>query len=129
MQTLSTPYFGPRTPNIRDTLHGLICPLRSVVSFFAPWIRTATPTRVNTSTHQAPSKLPAPMRTQCAANASSFKAPALVAASPSLANPVRSLRVIDGSCSTQSAGRMKIVGRFSDVCAELDRMCQHESSH
>jgi hypothetical protein len=53
----------------------------------------------------------------------------LVAASPSLANPVRSLRVIDGSCSTQSAGRMKIVGRFSDVCAELDRMCQHESSH
>jgi hypothetical protein len=63
-----------------------------------------------------------------AANASRFSTPVTAIKPAATANSVRALRVIDGSCTTQSAGRMKIVGRFSDVCAELDRMCKNDSS-
>jgi hypothetical protein len=41
---------------------------------------------------------------------------------------LRVLRVVDSSCSAHSAGRMVISGRFSDVCAELDRMSRQEAA-
>lgn len=38
--------------------------------------------------------------------------------------PLRVVRLVDANCTSHSAGRMMISGRFSDVCAELDRLSQ-----
>lgn len=120
MQTLSTPYLGTPSHGLFGTLHGLSSPLRSIVNFFAPWTR-AVAAASSLATPQV-----RPLSSRQAANANSFAAPRLVKPVPASIKPVRALRVIDSSCTAQSAGRMKIVGRLSDVCAELDRMCQDE---
>jgi hypothetical protein len=148
MQTLSTPYFDLPPHSIRDTLGALGSPLRGVVRFFAPWTKTEPATRANRAMTAVPATRASTSSVACvvpalsvqstpsvhapsrfAANASRFSAAVNTVKPPAPANSVRALRVIDGSCTTQSAGRMKIVGRFSDVCAELDRMCTSESSH
>ena len=60
-----------------------------------------------------------------AANSHRFDSPGMRS---SHVNRLRVLRVVDASCSAHSAGRMVISGRFSDVCAELDRMSRQEAA-
>ena len=60
-----------------------------------------------------------------AANSHRFNPPGKASAQ---INRLRVLRVVDASCSAHSAGRMVISGRFSDVCAELDRMSRQEAA-
>lgn len=60
-----------------------------------------------------------------AANSHRFNPPRKASAQ---INRLRVLRVVDASCSAHSAGRMVISGRFSDVCAELDRMSRQEAA-
>lgn len=114
---------------LRALGHAVIRPLRraagSADSF--PAIHTATrvsnssaPRTVVTDLGAGPSgqRLPA-------ANSHCFNPPRK---SPAQVNRLRVLRVVDASCSAHSAGRMVISGRFSDVCAELDRMSRQEAA-
>lgn len=41
--------------------------------------------------------------------------------------PLRVARLLEQQSSPLSAGRMVISGRFSDVCAELDRLIAHQN--
>ena len=52
--------------------------------------------------------------------------PTAIAKSPSI--PLRVMRVMDHGSSPLNAGRMVMSGRFADVCAELDRLTEHQSN-
>ena len=130
METLGTSSLSPVGAGMPSAWHVLVSPLQAVVSFFAPW-RESLPADKN---HQAPRNMPGMShgvivhRGLLAANSQQFH--------PRQRNPqeicppatVRVLRVVDASCSSHSAGRMRISGRFSDVCAELDRLSQQEAA-
>lgn len=42
--------------------------------------------------------------------------------------PLRVMRVMDQGSSPLNAGRMVMSGRFADVCAELDRLTEHQNN-
>ena len=91
----------------------LLAPLQAVVLFFAPHAvvaaRSPVPGAQIPSTQQL-GTLPAQGTQRLAA--------------PSHA--LRVLRVSESGIPAGSAGRMRMSGRFADVCAELDRMAAQE---
>ncbi len=90
------PALGPQSPR-------WLSPLEAVVRFFAPGTQ-----------HDA-------MSTSFADKAYASKAP--MAKRQSVRKQcVHVLRVTEAGIPAGSAGRMRMSGRFSDVCAELDRL-------
>lgn len=51
-----------------------------------------------------------------------------VTTGPVRVRPLRVLRVADGCTDRSGAGRMVISGRMADVCAELDRLAEAETT-
>lgn len=105
---------------VRTTAHLLVAPVQAVVGFFAPWRNeTSAQTRRIATTSIANNVVasavgskkmkPCPPPTPCNRR-------------------VRVLRVPEAGCAAHSAGRMMISGRFSEVCAELDRLALQEAS-
>ncbi len=86
----------------------LLAPLQSVVLFFAPHAPVAK--RMSAPRAQLPAAAPMPASTTIAAQA----------------HALRVLRVSETGIPIGSAGRMRMSGRFADVCAELDRLAALE---
>jgi len=104
------------------TVSLLLMPFSAVVGFFAPW-------------HNQRQSLSSPLLAARDNPGQSFSTKAVNRGkfNPSHPRPsqpercahrLRVLRVTDASCTAHSAGRMMISGRFSEVCAELDRLSQ-----
>lgn len=114
------------------TVSLLLTPLYAVMGFFAPWHNQrnqhrpllaplpAVSTAPNSPGHSFSPK---------AANSGKFNPTPQRPASPDQClHRLRVLRVTDASCTAHSAGRMMISGRFSEVCAELDRLSQQDAA-
>jgi hypothetical protein len=97
------------------TVNLLLTPLHAVMGFFALAHRRRTVVTV-----AQPTLAVAADRSVAAA----FRTPA----TDHCPHRLRVLRVTDASCTAHSAGRMVISGRFSEVCAELDRLSQQEAA-
>lgn len=96
----------------------LLAPVQAVVLFFAPHAAAGI---------RAPALRPAPASVQPSALPTAAKShrTAVQHAHPP-AQVLRVLRVSDAGIPAGSAGRMRMSGRFADVCAELDRMAAQE---
>lgn len=97
------------------TVSLLLTPLHAVMGFFAPGHRRRT---------EAAAAQPSPAAAADRSGAAAFRAPA----TDHCPHRLRVLRVTDASCTAHSAGRMVISGRFSEVCAELDRLSQQAAA-
>ena len=125
---LTADRLGPSDPsaqaNFRTTLHTaarlLMLPISAVVEFFAPWQATSAAKRSAGATQTVASNY----GTAAANNQwySQAQAP-----QQQRTSRVRVLRVVEAGCSAHNAGRMMISGRFSEVCAELDRLSLQET--
>lgn len=117
------------------TVSLLLTPLYAVMGFFAPWHNQR-----NQRNQHRPLLAPLPAVSTApscpghsfspkAANSGKFNPTPLRPASPDQClHRLRVLRVTDASCTAHSAGRMMISGRFSEVCAELDRLSQQDAA-
>lgn len=110
--------------NLRTTLHTaaslLMVPISAVVGFFAPWQATPTAKCSAGATRTVASNCsPAAANNQWYAQTQ--------ATQQQRTSSVRVLRVVEAGCSAHNAGRMMISGRFSEVCAELDRLSLQET--
>lgn len=131
METLGTSLLTPFGSGMQSAWSVLVSPLQAVVGFFAPWRESHSV--IDRAPQRASSRHASnPMVVRhgvVAANCQQFHPghrESMGGNSP--AATVRVLRVVDASCTTHSAGRMRISGRFSDVCAELDRLSQQEAA-
>ncbi len=102
----------------------LLTPLYAVIGFFAPWhsqrqlLQNPLPAESKNMGHSFSAK---------AANSGQFNPMHPRPSQPEhCPHRLRVLRVTDASCNAHSAGRMMISGRFSEVCAELDRLSQQD---
>lgn len=101
----------------------LITPVRTVVHFFAPWQQTVADQPAASQQRMGSHFM------VNAANKDHYAPPSNTSVARHCDHrELRVLRVIDASCSRHSAGRMKISGRFTEVCAELDRLSQQEAA-
>jgi hypothetical protein len=124
MDTLGTSPDVTLKASVRLATRLLAAPVQAIVHFFAPWQQQRL-----SDLPQSSAQLVAHHFTACAANSQRY-ATAARANDAAAHDPrcIRVLRVVDASCTSHSAGRMKISGRFSDVCAELDRLSQQEAA-
>jgi hypothetical protein len=113
--------------SLKFTAHVLFAPVQAVVSFFAPWEPKKPiqnlPLRHNLPAYSAIQN-EAKNHPPGAANHPHFRSNA----KPTAPGQARHVRVLDATCAAQSAGRMVISGRLSEVCAELDRLSRQEAS-
>ncbi len=124
MDTLGTSPDLTLKASVRIATRLLAAPVQAIVHFFAPWQQQKA-----TQLPQASAQMVANHFPHRAANSGLYAVPPAANTGTSHAQRcVRVLRVVDASCSDHSAGRMKISGRFSDVCAELDRLSQQEAA-
>jgi len=124
METLGTNPDLTLKASVRIATRLLAAPVQAIVHFFAPWQQQRITQLPQASAHLVSKHFHAQ-----AANHRLYNTDAPI--SMGTGHPtrcVRVLRVVDASCSDHSAGRMKISGRFSDVCAELDRLSQQEAA-
>ncbi len=111
-----------------------IAPVQTVVLFFAPHAGTfKTPSTPAPARHASRSTYGATAQTLSSgpalqlARASRVAYPSRI--SPVTAKPIHRVRVVrnvDTSLPADRAGRMRVSGRFADVCAELDRLAAVE---
>lgn len=106
----------------------LLTPLYAVMGFFAPWHNQRHPLLALLPAASTTSSTPGHSFSAEATNSGQFNPRPLRPASPEqCSRSLRVLRVTDASCTAHSAGRMMISGRFSEVCAELDRLSQQDA--
>ena len=108
----------------------LLAPVQAVAAWFIPSQSASGQRTVPTAAQEASSQLAlpfvtgaTPMRRHPAA-AKSGKTSAKIPGPSRL----RVVREFDLAVSPACAGRMVISGRMDDVCAELERMVQHETA-
>ena len=129
MGTLDLSHRSLLTPNaslqasvratLRTTAHLLVAPVQAVVGFFAPWHNAPSAQTHHTATKSIANNVVVTAVTSKKANPAQPPAPCH--------RRVRVLRVMEAGCTAHSAGRMMISGRFSEVCAELDRLTLQEA--
>ncbi len=114
------------------TVSLLLTPVYAVMGFFAPWhnqrnqhhpLLTSLPAASTASSNPGHS-----FNTKAANNGHFTPTPLRPASPEQCPHRLRVLRVTDASCTAHSAGRMMISGRFSEVCAELDRLSQQDAA-
>ena len=112
-----------------------LAPVQAVAAWFVPAQNTTNLLAVPAQTRRVPQQLPLPFAQAGSAgrqrvvyshsvgtegrNASKFPA----------VSHLKVVREFDCAASLTCAGRMVISGRMADVCAELERMVQHERTH
>jgi hypothetical protein len=114
-----------------------LAPLFAPINALAAWLAQPTSAKPLVPPANAPlahQRLTLPFartsnshRKQSVGRVSSFKSAAFESRDPAVAQ-LRVVREQDAAMSPACAGRMKISGRMSDVCAELDRMAQREAA-
>lgn len=110
----------------------LLAPVQAVAAWFVPAQSATSLFAVPAQAQRTPAQLASesssgrrrPANGQCVATKIGKNASRL----PAL-NHLRVVREFDSSVNPACAGRMVISGRMVDVCAELERMVQHERSH
>ena len=110
-----------------------LAPVQAVAAWVVPAHNTTSLLAVPAHTRQVPQQLPLPFAQASSAaqqraafshsvgieiNRNASKFPAI--------NRLKVVREFDCATSLTCAGRMVISGRMADVCAELERMVQHE---
>ena len=121
MGTLGLSLFAPLGTSVQSVLGALAVPLQAITGLFAQR-HAEKPTALMAYSAVSVSR----NYRGAAANSQRFCAAPSCNTSPTA--PVKVLRVVDESCSAHSAGRMRISGRFADVCAELDRLSRQEAA-
>mgnify|MGYP000149608500 CR=1 FL=1 len=114
----------------------LLAPVHAVAAWFVPAQSATSLFAVPAQAQRRPAQLALPFASesssgrrrpangQCVATKIGKNASRL----PAL-NHLRVVREFDSSVNPACAGRMVISGRMADVCAELERMVQHERTH
>ena len=106
----------------------LLAPVQAVVLFFAPHaavVRAPSPGNLHANAASAAS-LSTSVTTSLAIPASMQRNSSQEASGIAPSHALRVLRVSEPGAPTGSAGRMRMSGRFADVCAELDRLAAQD---
>ncbi len=106
----------------------LLAPMQALAAWFVPTQAASGPFAVPARTRRASHQLAVPFR---AGGTPSRRHPAAAhapAAKTSGTSRLKVVREFDAAVGPACAGRMVISGRMSDVCAELERMAQRETT-
>lgn len=118
----------------------LLAPVQAVAAWFVPVQNPAGLFAVPAQTRRGPKQLALPFALPCAPGGStgrrrsanshsiSTKTGSNASNLPGISR-LKVVREFDSAVSPACAGRMVISGRMADVCAELERMIQHERTH
>lgn len=101
----------------------LAAPLQLLTTWFVPVQRASRQRRAVAE----PQQMVLPFTSEksgAGCDGAAYAPPGKPGARASLRSGLRIVRVFDSAVSPSCAGRMRISGRMSDVCAELERMSQ-----
>jgi uncharacterized membrane protein len=114
----------------------LLAPVQAVAAWFVPAQNAANHLAVPAHPQQVAKQLTLPFAPEGSITrrraATSHSVVTKTRRSASKLSPISHLKVVrefDAAISPACAGRMVISGRMADVCAELERMVQHERMH
>ncbi len=102
---------------------GLLLPMQALLRRFGATARPAT--RAGATQICRVAEMPAVASAEAACNA---RTRASTRTRVRAATPLRVVRVMEAGQAAALGGRMMISGRMADVCAELERMAEHEAA-
>jgi hypothetical protein len=114
----------------------LLAPVQAVAAWFVPTQSTTSLFAVPAQSQRTPKQLALPFaptgstvrRRAPNGHSVSTKIGRNTSKLPTISH-IKVVREFDSAVSPACAGRMVICGRMADVCAELERMVQHERTH
>ena len=106
----------------------LLAPMQALAAWFVPTQAALGRFSIPARARQAPNQLALPFKTGSTPSRRHAAAAHATAAKTSFPSRLKVVREFDAANSPACAGRMVISGRMADVCAELERMAQRETT-
>lgn len=106
----------------------LLAPMQALAAWFVPAQPVSVPFAAPARTQRAPHQLAVPFRPGSIPSRRRAAIAHAAVAKPPTPSRLKVVREFDAAVGPACAGRMVISGRMSDVCAELERMAQRETT-